>query len=338
MESEQDKKEKHGFSGFLISLGIEERKSKIIVFTLLAIVFLSATVSFLLLPPINFPNNKLITVKNGMSLRSVSTMLYQTNIIRSQNLFEFCAKVIGGEKPIMAGDYLFEAPVSACVVATRIAHGVTGIPAVRVTIPEGMSHVEMAVVFQQKIPNFDRNTFFETLWGKEGFFFPDTYFFPENVTVEKIGETMLANFDKKIAPLKNDIDASGRSLRDIVIMASILEKEATTDEDRKLVSGILWKRIQIGMPLQVDATFMYLLGKKSSELTLGDLQMKDPYNTYVNKGLPYGPIGNPGLATILAAIHPTTSPYLYYLSDSDGVMHYAKTFEEHKANKVKYLR
>ena len=145
------------------------------------------------------------------------------------------------------------------------------------------------------------------------------------------------NFNKKMEPWKGAIENSGHSLRDIIIMASILEREATTEKDKTMVAGILWKRISLGMPLQVDATFMYLLGKKSSELTVSDLKMKSAYNTYQNKGLPAGPIANPGIVAIRAAIIPTESPYLYYLSDNNDEMHYAKTFEEHKANKAKYL-
>ena len=149
---------------------------------------------------------------------------------------------------------------------------------------------------------------------------------------------MIANFNKKIEPWTGAIEASKHSLRDIVNMASILEREASTPEDMSLVSGVLWNRISKGMPLQVDATFMYLLGRKSSELTTADLKIKSAYNTYVNKGLPGGPIGNPGITAISAAINPTATSFMYYLSDKDGMMHYAKTFDEHVANKNKYLR
>lgn len=190
----------------------------------------------------------------------------------------------------------------------------------------------------KSVPGFDRNAFFENWSSKEGFLFPDTYYFFPNVTTQAIGEKMLATFSRRIEPLESEITSSGHTLQEIVIMASILEKEAATPEDRATISGILWNRIAKGMPLQVDATFMYLLGKTSSELTTADLQFKSAYNTYINKGLPYGPIGNPGIDAIRAAIHPRQSQYLYYLSGKDGVMHYAKTFAEHKANKLKYLK
>lgn len=325
-------------SASLASIGIEERGSKILLFLVLAVVFFCATISYLLMPPFDFPKDKMITVKKGATLGEVSTLLDKENIIRSKNLFKICARVVGGEKPVAAGQYLFKEPISACMVAVRIARNISGIPEIHVTIPEGMSNKEVVTQLAKNIPHFDIAFFLEHARDQEGFLFPDTYFFSENVTAEEVENTMNANFNKKIAPFRGEIEMSKHTERDIVIMASILEKEATTEEDKALVSGILWKRISKGMPLQVDATFLYLLGKKSNELTADDLKMNSAYNTYRNKGLPAGPIGNPGIVAIRAAIHPTTSPYLYYLSDDKGVMHYAKTFDDHKANKEQYLR
>lgn len=326
------------FSQFLLLAGIDGRPSKILLFITLIIVFIFAFLSFLSLPPFGFPKGNTISIRTGASLSDVSLLLKNENIIRSQNLFEFCAKVVGGTKPILAGQYLFKEPISACFVAYRISHGVSGIPAVRITIPEGMSNKEIALLLASKLTRFDGAFFLEFARAKEGFLFPDTYFFNSGVVAQGVEMIMNDNFSKKIEPWSGAIEASGHTLHDIVIMASILEKEATTEEDKAIVSGILWKRISKGMPLQVDATFMYLLGKKSNELTAADLQIKSAYNTYRNKGLPAGPIGNPGIAAIRAAIQPTASPYVYYLSDDSGVMHYAKTFEEHKVNKAKYLR
>ncbi|MFZ2303283.1 MAG: endolytic transglycosylase MltG [Minisyncoccia bacterium] len=325
------------FSAFLFSLGIEGRQSIILLFVVLIVVFFSAFLSFLLLPPLNFSKGNIISIKTGASLTDVSFILKNENIIRSQKVFEACAKVVGGIKPIRAGQYFFKEPISACTVAYRIAHGVSGIPAVRVTIPEGMSNKEIALLLAPKLSEFDSDFFIEHVRSKEGYLFPDTYFFTSAVVAQGVEMIMNDNFNKKIEPWSGAIEASGRTLHDIVIMASILEKEAKTEEDKAIVSGILWKRISIGMPLQVDATFMYLLGKKSSELTIADLKIKSAYNTYTNKGLPAGPIGNPGITAIRSAIQPTSSPYLYYLSDKDGIIHYAKTFEEHKTNKAKYL-
>ena len=201
-----------------------------------------------------------------------------------------------------------------------------------------MSNKEIALILFEKLPNFDSAFFLEHALPQEGYLFPDTYFFTSGAVAQGVEMVMNDNFNKKIEPWKGEVEVSKHSLRDIIIMASILEKEATTEEDKGLVSGILWNRISKGMPLQVDAPFLYLFGKKSSEITVTDLQVKSAYNTYRNKGLPAGPIGNPGIVAIRAAIHPTLSPYVYYLSDKDGVMHYAKTFAEHVANKAKYLK
>ncbi|HAS84843.1 MAG TPA: endolytic transglycosylase MltG [Candidatus Yonathbacteria bacterium] len=326
------------FSRFLSSLGIEERGAKVLIVIVIIIVLFSAYISFRVMPPFSFPENKMITVKKGASLTEVSALLEKENLIRSQSLFESCAKLVGGAKPVSAGQYLFKEPISACRIAIRIARSISGIPAVRVTIPEGMSNKEVAVVLEKNISNFDTVFFLEHARPQEGYLFPDTYFFPENVTALEAEQIMINNFNKKIEPWSGAIETSKHSLRDIIIMASILEREASNPEDMALVSGVLWNRISKGMPLQVDATFMYLLGKKSSELTTADLKIKSAYNTYTNKGLPAGPIGNPGIVAIRAAISPTATSFMYYLSDKEGAMHYAKTFDEHVVNKGKYLR
>lgn len=121
-------------------------------------------------------------------------------------------------------------------------------------------------------------------------------------------------------------------------MASLIEREAKTDEDRKTIAGILWNRIDLKMPLQVDAVFGYIKGIDTYHPTSEDLSIESPYNTYLHAGLPPTPISNPGLESLHAAATPTKTDYLYYLTGKDGVMHYAKTFEEHKANRAKYLK
>ena len=150
---------------------------------------------------------------------------------------------------------------------------------------------------------------------------------------------MLENFNVKITPeLNAAVAESGRDFSDIVIMASLIEKEAGSRKDAEIISGILWKRIEIGMPLQVDAVFPYIIGKNTYEVTLQDLEVDSPYNTYKYPGLPIGPISNPGLVSIKAAINPQKTNYLYYLNDTNGVMHYATTFDEHKINKARHVR
>ena len=162
--------------------------------------------------------------------------------------------------------------------------------------------------------------------AEEGYLFPDTYLFLPFAEMEQIIGTMTDNFKKK----------AGDVGKDIVIMASLIEKEVPDSDDRKIVSGILWKRLELGMALQVDAVFPYITGEQ--KVLLDDLKIDSPYNTYLHKGLPPGPISNPGLDAIEAAKNPKESPYLYYLSGQDSKTHFAKTFSEHLRNKEKYLR
>jgi UPF0755 protein len=172
----------------------------------------------------------------------------------------------------------------------------------------------------------------------EGYLFPDTYFFPPMASDQDIIEKMKETFDKKVSPYMEEIKNSGRSLGEIVTLASILEEEVQTTEDRKLVADLLLRRMAMHMPLQVDATLTYEIGKGSLELSTKDLKKDSPYNTYTRRGLPPTPISNPGLDTILAALHPTLNDYLFYLSDKDGITHFAKTHAEHVTNKAKYLK
>lgn len=319
------------------ALGLETKLARLLFFSSFIIIFFSAAIAFYTMPPSLFAQPATFTVKDGTSLGEVSLSLFENHLIRSRVVFEFCAITLGGEKRIMAGDYLFKEPIGTCTLAWRIVGGVFGIPAVRVTIPEGFSNREAAAILSKALPRFDAAVFIKSAEREEGYLFPDTYFFSVNATSADVLSRIKINFDKKIKTFSADIVASKHSEREILTMASLLEKEVPTDEDRAIVSGILWKRIAKSIPLQVDAPFMYILGKKSSELTQADLRVKSAYNTYRNRGLPGGPINNPGASAIRAALFPKESPYLYYLADKKGVTHYAKTFEEHKANKEKYL-
>jgi UPF0755 protein len=289
------------------------------------------------LPPKDFPTGEIIKVKSGSSLRAISKDLYDNHVISSPFIFQTFAIILGGDKNINAGEYQFDSPVTVFVVAGRIQAGIYGIPSIKVTLPEGMTRREMSVAIASMLPHFNKDNFMKLTENDEGYLFPDTYFFFKNYTEVDVIKILKDNFNKKIDNLSNKIKSSGKTLKDIVIMASIIEKESNGDDDRVAISSILWKRIENKMPLQVDATFLFLIGKESSELTRADLGLKSPYNTYINKGLPPGPISNPGIETLTAAMSPVKTQYLFYLHDKDGVVHYAKTFEEHKKNKQKYL-
>lgn len=173
----------------------------------------------------------------------------------------------------------------------------------------------------------------------EGYLFPDTYRVYKDATIEDIISKMLANFSSKLTSEEQKaIKASGRSVFEIVTLASIVEKEVPNASDRPIVAGIFWKRLTEGMPLQADSTLHYVIGGKSPRLSSEELKTDSPYNTYKYKGLPPTPIGNPGEVALRAAIYPKSSPYWYFLSASDGTTIFSKTFEEHVAAKRKYLR
>lgn len=199
---------------------------------------------------------------------------------------------------------------------------------ITVTIPEGLTASQIGEILESA-KLFSKDEFIKIAQKEEGYLFPDTYRFYKKAKPEDIVARMKENFNKKVTP-----DTS----REIIIMASMLEEEVQSMEDRKIVAGILWKRLDRGMGLNVDAALTYILGRASHELTVDDLKYDSPYNTYRYRGLPPTPISNPGLDTILAAANPTSSKYFYYLTDKEGRVHYAVTLEEHALNKRKYLR
>ncbi|MFA6338862.1 MAG: endolytic transglycosylase MltG [Candidatus Paceibacterota bacterium] len=288
-------------------------------------------------PPSDFPKNYIVTIKEGTISSDISSLLKSEHIIKYEFMNNIFVRLLGGHRKIVSGDYFFNKPENAFTIATRIIGGKFELEPIKITIPEGTSIREMSDILSKKLTNFNEQEFISYTQGKEGYLFPDTYFFFPNTKIEKIVSMMEDNFQKKIDSIKSEITASGKPLKDIVIMASIIEAEANTSESRAIVSGILWKRLNIGMPLQVDAAFEYINGKNTSELTKKDLTVNSPYNTYKNKGLPPTPINNPGIDSLLAAVKPTQTPYLYYLSDKNTKIHYAKTLEEHNQNIKDYL-
>jgi UPF0755 protein len=305
---------------------------------IVAVILLATFLAYANEPPGSFPVDVLVTIHSGDTLNSVAKDLKADGLIRSTTLFQSVVVLFAGEQKLVAGDYYFGTPISAYGMASRLVKGDFNLTPIKVTFPEGLSMSQIAALLAPKLKDFSATDFLKFSPEKEGFLFPDTYFFMPNTKAAEVIDVLQKNFDEKIKPEALEIVAFGKSEKEVITMASILEKEAQTPEDWQIISGILWKRIKIGMPLQVDSTLGYVTNKTSAELTSSDLKMNSPYNTYTTKGLPPTPIANPGLETIEAAITPTTTPYLYYLSDKNGVIHYAATFADHIKNRQKYLR
>ena len=312
-------------------------------FFLILIILIFLSVSFILdeiyLPKsFKLEKEKLFLVKPGQNLFQISENLEKEGLIKNKFFFDFYIFIKGVQRKLQAGEYSLSSSESINRIAEKIISG--DIAKTVVTIPEGWTQKQIEEKIGLKLPG-------ENL---EGFLFPDTYQFSRGVSGEEVVEKMRENFEKKITPeLREEIEGQGKTIFEIVIMASLLEKEVKTFEDKELVSGILWKRLENGMPLQVDATITYITGKRTTnpegvasrpygaKISKEDLQIDSPYNTYKYLGLPPGPICNPGLHSINAAIYPKNSQYWYYLSDSEGKTYFSETLEKHNFYKAKYL-
>jgi UPF0755 protein len=308
---------------------------------LVAFIFLTSSIFYKLAlsAPSTFPINSIVKIEQGDTADGVASELRERDIIRSGKAFVFAAKLTGKEKAIKPGSYFFDSPISAIEIIKRFARADFGAEPLRVVIPEGISiEVTAKVLNREPFIRFNKEEFVKLAEGKEGYLFPDTYFFSPAADAAEIIQTMSDNFERKTLALQNETASTTYTFSEIMVMASLIEKEASSTEDRRTISGVLWKRIKDGMRLQVDAVFPYLIGKSSLELTKKDLTLDSPYNTYRYEGLPPAPICNPSLDSISAALNPAETSAWYYLADNDGITHFSDTFDEHKIKKARYLR
>lgn len=289
--------------------------------------------AFFIAPPLNYPEGTVIHIETGSSVGQVGAMLQEKHIIQSVLMFKL-VMAFNTDHGVQAGSYSLPKQ-NLFTLAYRMATGQSGLDPVKVTIPEGATTRDVGEILKYKLGDFEENLFLELARTKEGYLFPDTYFFLPGTPPSVVVSTMLNNYEVQIAPLRAEIASSTHSEAEIITMASLLQMEARKPATMATIAGILWKRISINMPLQVDAVFGYIYATSTFSPTFDQLATDSPYNTYKNKGLPPGPITNPGMDAILAALRPTKTSYLYYLTGSDGVMYYAKTFAQHVANRSK---
>ena len=287
--------------------------------------------------PADFPLGSLYSVEQGTGLTKTAMELREKNIIHSEFWFKSALVLFGGPKGLIAGDYVLPNKQNVFKLAFRLSHGDYKLVPVRITVPEGYTTFEIADLLVQKLPKIDREDFIKKSAEFEGYLFPDTYYFLPNSNTQTVIGAMRKNFELKITELDETIRAFDKPIGDIIKMASIVEKEARKMETRQIIAGILWKRIALDMPLQVDVSFKYINGKVTKDLSLDDLKVDSPYNSYIYKGLPPTPISNPSLDSILATVTPIETDYLFFLTGRDGIMHYAKTYATHLKNKELYL-
>jgi UPF0755 protein len=289
---------------------------RIVVTILLGVIFFSTLFKAYVAAPATFPAPYTLVVSEGESLTAISSQLKADGAIKSAQVFGVFLRLLGDDKRISEGEYSFDQPLSSLAIALRISGKEFGISKQKITFPEGYTNVDIARHLKEVFPEFDTAQFNALIDGKQGYLFPDTYSFFGTPQPTAVLADITENYERKIAPLRDEIAASGHSEAEIIIMASIVEKEAHGTNDRAIIAGILWNRIHNGMLLQVDAA----------------------PSTYKTKGLPAKAISNPGLATIKAAISPVQSNYIYYLHDRSGNIHYASTYAEHEQNIKKYLK
>ncbi|MDP3244762.1 MAG: endolytic transglycosylase MltG [bacterium] len=299
-----------------------------------------------------------IVIEKGQSLKEIAGLLKTAGYIRSTFGFETYVwlKNLGGK--LQAGDYKLPAGLSLGEITGYLSKGLGATPERRLTIIEGWSEKEIADYLAKEGVG-QSNEFLKIVSpqsrftgadfqflndkpkkvGLEGYLFPDTYRVYKDATMEDVVKKMLQTFDEKLTPeTRNAIDKRGRTIFDIVRMASIIEAEVPHSEDRAIVSDILWKRLEAGMLLQCDSTLNYATEGKNRALTLEELKIDSPYNSYKYPGLSPTPIGNPGLGAIKAAIYPESSPYWFFLSSKEGKTIFSKNLDEHNAAKAKYLK
>ncbi|MFA6533648.1 MAG: endolytic transglycosylase MltG [Patescibacteria group bacterium] len=301
-------------------------------------------------------------IKPGEGVGEISANLSAVGLINSQFNFKVYLFLLRRSGKIQAGDYQLRPSLSLRELANIITYGWSSNEK-RLTLVEGLTNQQFGEYLVDNLFSYDGASgsragylkdwqtaltkkyqfdFLDVLPAGvdlEGYLFPDTYNFYNNSDPEAVINKMLANFGNKVTPdLWAKIKASGHTLHEVLTMASILEREVNDTADRRIVADIFWRRLKIGMALQADSTVNYLTGKKTPSISAKDKKIDSPYNTYKYRGLPPGPINNPGLDAIIAATEPTANDYWYFLTTPEGEVIYSQTLEEHNRAKAKYLK
>ena len=289
--------------------------------------------------PSGLDEKKTFVIEKGESPNSIIERLSDENLIKSVVAFRIYMKVSGLDTKIQAGSYELSTSLAVPDLAQLLTKGRFD---KKVTLIEGLRKEEAAEILAKEA-GINKNEFLSR--AKEGYIFPDTYLLPTDVNLDQIFQIIEANFNKRVTEeIVQSARKNGISKEEMIILASIVEREARDNEQRSVIAGILIKRWKVGTSLGADATIQYVLGYSSEEktwwrknLTVGDLEINSKYNTRKNLGLPPGPICSPGISSIEAVANPKDTPYQFYLHDQRGVVHYAKTLEEHEQNIQKYL-
>lgn len=327
---------------------------KIIGITIVLLILLVVGYIYIQIGPYNKNSKKdiLVEIPNGATLTKVSSILEENKLIKNKVLFKVVSKFKEDNNGVKAGKYLLSQKYSNSEILDILISGKTYNDGIKVTIPEGSTYKEVikyltnkkigkVEVYEELINNpkefYDKYKFLDEkdITTLEGFLYPDTYYFEKDMSEKDVISAMLKRFSEVYTPeLKEKQKKMGLTLQQVINMASIIEKEAVKDVDRPKIAGVFYNRLEIGMPLQSDATIQYIFDERKHIVSYSDLKIDSPYNSYLNKGLPPTPIANPGIKSIEAALEPEDNDYLYFVATVDGGNNYSKTYDEH----LKYVK
>ncbi len=298
----------------------------------------------------NSNEDPVVKIVKGDNLRTAASKLEENNVIFNKYMFIALGRILGYQDNLIPGEYKFTNGLTYLNVLNTVTDP-SVIRYMTITIPEGMNIKQMGRLLQRQA-GLDSSRFVEEakndslikLLGLEaenleGYLFPDTYQFSfGGLNREReVIQVLAAAFRKKMTPdIRAKMDEKGIALTDLITMASIIEGETRYEPEKSIIAGVYYNRIKKGMKLEADPTVQYALPEPKKRLLYSDLKYPSPYNTYLIKGLPPGPINNPGLSSILAALNPEEHKYLYFVAKGDGSHRYAESYEEHKKNIILY--
>jgi UPF0755 protein len=319
----------------------------VIIFLIGGVVYLGLD-SYLKSPADKDGKAQLVIIREGLTLNEVARELEKRRLVRHRSIFVLWAEWKGYGTRIKAGEYRLSAAMSPVGIMEKLTRGeVITYP---VTIPEGYTLAQIAAALGEKGLVGEKH-FLSLCTDKkmiarfgiqgtslEGYLYPDTYQFARGISPLSVTETMVHRFRQMVKPLEGRDKEVGMTMRDVVILASIVEKETGKAEERPLIASVFLNRLKKGMRLESDPTVIYGIKDFNGNLTRKDLSTPTPYNTYVIRGLPPGPIANPGLASIRAVLYPAETDYLYFVSKNDGSHYFSKTLREHNRAVRKYQK
>jgi UPF0755 protein len=312
-------------------------KKLLITILLLIIIFLAGLIWWNNgASPVNSSNKGAVVfvVAKGAGLKEIANNLETAKLIKSRIIFFLSARLAKLEDKIQAGTFRLSQSMTAQEIAQNLTHGTLDI---WITVPEGQRAEEIADILQQKISTYNLS-WRSALDSYEGYLFPDTYLIPTNADINQIIDIMKNNFNVKIQSI--NLSLNDPKLKQIITIASLIEREALRDQEKPIISSVIYNRLNAGMALDIDATLQYIKGKTNNKWwsvpTVEDKKIVSEYNTYKNVGLPPGPIANPGLEAIKAALSPQKTNYYFYIHDAKGNVHFATTLQGHNENIQKY--